>query len=273
MILTPDDGLVVKDPAEQETYQGAGYQQCYGKVSQGQRDGTSKTFPCDYHISPEAQSAVQDKGGYYTCPRCQTSHDLLHELPWHGAPEEHFDQSAFSAGGGTRIGLTLKEQAQIGEDLIEHLPEIPGYGPVTWAHPGGATSASPLDFATKDWGVEVKTLGYDATHHRFIPGRTKEKSDKDAMAAARGFKGVLGILVILNYRTGVADIYGREFPLDPVTGKGVGTFRSLNAQHLIAEVPFKNPFMTPDHPAPVSSIKEGFQNPLPVDTTGESMAF
>jgi hypothetical protein len=104
--------------------------------------------------------------------------------------------------------------------------------------------------ATSEWGIEVKTLGYDATHHRFVPGRPKEKSDKNAMAAARGLKGILGILVLLNYRTSKADIYAREFPVDIAAGTGVGTFRSRNAQHLIAEVPFANPFMDPAHPAP-----------------------
>lgn len=245
MILTPDDGLTAKTPEEQEQLQGVGYQQCYGKL-RDKTGGIETLKPCDFHISPEAQSIVQDKGGYFTCPRCYQSGDLMHDLPWHGAPEEDFNQDAFSAGGGTKIGLSLKEQAQIGEDLVEKLGELPGYGPITWVHPGGAVAHSPLDMATNEWGIEVKTLGYDTIHHRFIPGRAAEKADKDAMAAARGLKGVLGILVLLNYRKSVADIYAREFP----TERGVGTFRSLNSQHLIAEVPFKNPFMDPAHPAP-----------------------
>ena len=185
-ILTPDDGLVAKTPEEQELLQAHDYQRCYGTMRNGQ--------PCDFHISPEAKNDVQAKGGYFTCPRCQQSHDLMHDLPWHGAQEDEFDQRSFAAGGGTRIGLPLKDQAQIGEDLVENLKEIPGYGPITWVHPGGAISQSPLDMATKDWGIEVKTLGYDATHHRFIPGRPKEKADKNQMALARGLKGVLGIL-------------------------------------------------------------------------------
>jgi hypothetical protein len=247
-ILTPDDGVVAKTPEEQQTLQAAGYQQCYGKMRPGRQKGN--LVPCDYYIAPEAQAHIQNNGGYFTCPRCMQSHDMMHDLPWHGASEDEFNHDSFSAGGGTRIGLSLKEQAQIGEDLVENLGELPGYGPITWVHPGGATANSPLDMATKDWGIEVKTLGYDATHHRFIPGRPKEKEDKNAMALARGLKGVLGIMVILDYRRSVADIYAREFPVDPVAGKGVGAFRSLNAQHLLAEVPFKNPFMQPEHPAP-----------------------
>lgn len=254
-ILTPDDGLVAKTPEEQQALQGAGYQQCYGTLKD--------KSPCDYHISPEAQADVTDKGGYFTCPRCWQSHDLLHDLPWHGASEENWNPAEFSAGGGTKIGLGMREQAQIGEDLVANLKELPGYGPITWVHPGGSISPSPLDMATKDWGVEVKTLGYDAMHHRFIPGRPKEKEDKNAMAAAKGLKGVLGIMVILDYRRSVADIYVREFPVDPVAGTGVGTFRSLNAQHLIAEVPFQNPFMDPAHPAPHGPNTQAQEEPMP----------
>jgi hypothetical protein len=40
--------------------------------------------------------------------------------------------------------------------------------------------------------------------------------------------------------------------VDPVAGTGVGAFRSSNAQHLLAEVPFDNPFMQPEHPAPTT---------------------
>jgi hypothetical protein len=263
-ILTPDDGLVAKTPEEAQALQARGYQQCYGT--------SSKTnAPCDYHIAPTSQEYVKDKGGYYTCPRCLQSHDLMHDLPWHGSQNEA-DFIEFSAGGGTRIGLGLKDQSQIGEDLVQELGEreggLPGYGPITWVHPGGSISQSPLDMATDDWGIEVKTLGYDAIHHRFIPGRPKEKNNKNQMAAARGLKGVLGVLVLLNYRNSKADIYVREYPVDLATGTGVGAFRSNNAMHLLAEVPFKNPFMQPDHPAPTTANPSG-----PVDVNGEEMAF
>lgn len=253
-ILTADDGLVAKTPEEQEALQGAGYQRCYGTINK-----TGQGFPCDYHISPEAQAHVTNSGGYFTCPRCQQSHDLLHDLPWHGVSEEDYNPAEFNAGGGTRIGIGMKEQAQIGEDLIEQMGELPGYGKITWVHPGGATSASPLDMATQEWGIEVKTLGYDATHHRFIPGRPEEKQAKNQMAAARGLKGVLGVMVLLDYRRSKADIYVREFPLE----RGVGTFRSINSQHLVAEVPFNNPFMQPEHPAPHGPNTKEQDEPLP----------
>lgn len=262
-ILTPDDGLVAKAPEEAQTLQSAGYQQCYGKL---RRNGAP---PCDFNISPEAQGHVQNNGGYYTCPRCQQSHDLMSDLPWHGSQDRgdfEGEGSGFSAGGGTRIGLSLKDQSQIGEDLVQQLGEgegLPGYGKITWVHPGGSISQSPLDMATNEWGVEVKTLGYDAIHHRFVPGRPKEKNAKNVMASARGLKGILGVLVLLNYRSSKADIYVREYPVDLTVGQGVGAFRSGNAQHLVAEIPFKNPFMQPDHPAPVSP------QPTPTPASGD----
>jgi hypothetical protein len=175
----------------------------------------------------------------------------MHDLPWHGV-DEGFDQSGFHAGGGTKIGLKMKEQAQVGEDFVHNLGEIPGYGPITWAHEGGAIAQSPLDFATHDWGVEVKTLGYDAIHHRFVPGREHEKIEKNKMALARGHKGVLGLLVLLNYRNGLADLYGRAFPAHPTDfRKGVGTFRSFNSEHLLARHPFANPLTDPSNPLPI----------------------
>lgn len=261
MVLTHADGLVARTPEDAEQARAAGYVQC--ATTKSQNGGMmSRGLPCQFYISPEAQSAVIDKGGgYYTCPVCAQSHDLLHELPWHGVSydegivNQRADQAAngWQVGGGTRIGLGMDAQAQIGENLVESLHEIPGYGPITWWHQGGATANSPLDGATKDWGVEVKTLGYDAIHHRFVPGRPREKEDKNQHAADMGKLGVLGVLVLLDYRRSVADIYVQEFPSE----KGVGAFRSHNGQHLVKEVPFKNPLMDPHDPQPHS---EGLNN-------------
>lgn len=254
MILTRSDGIVARSPQEAEQAHLAGYAQCatYHPVSVR----TPVAGYCPFYISSEAQSVVSGQGGgYYTCPICQQSHDLLHEMPWHGVPQEDLppeqQSEGFRPGGGTRIGLGMDVQGQIGEDLLESLGEIPGYGPITWVHSGGSTTPSPLDMATKDWGIEVKTLGYDAAHHRFIPGRMQEKVDKNAMAAAMNKQGVLGVLVLLDYRRSVADIYVREFPLPT----GVKTFRSHQGEHLVKEVPFRNPLMDPHDPSPKT---EGF---------------
>lgn len=260
-LLTRDDGVVQQTDAEVPQLEAAGYHRCY---TNNWKKRAGIWIPCPFWLSPEAVEATKDKaGGYYTCPVCQRSYDLLSELPWHGvAPDEaesnqREDQQAhnWAAGGGTRIGLKMDAQAQIGEDLVEQMGEIPGYGPITWWHKGGAATNSPLDGATEDWGVEVKTIGYDATHHRFVPGRPAEKNEKNAHAERLGKKGVLGVLVLLDYRRSVADIFVKPMPLGDrdvggQTLNGVSSFRSSSGEHLVKEVPFRNPLMDPQDPAP-----------------------
>ncbi len=274
MILGPEHGELANGPEHAEELQNAGYTRCYHERQPG--------VPCNFHISPEAQqSALNQDSGYYTCPRCKRSGDLNQDLPWHGtSPEEqeynyqklqeeryephvHYERTGepqnFTPGGITRIGIPLQQQAQVGEDLVEQMKSLPGYGPILWWHPGGATSASPLDGATKEWGIEVKTLGYDDIHHRFIPGSQKERSDKNDEATQLGLKGILGVMVLLNYRTSLADIYVKEMPLEPWSNaqgrvlQGVATFRSGVATHLVAQVPFKNPLLNPHDATPVTN--------------------
>lgn len=248
MLLTPNDGFVAQTSEDAHQAEAAGYVKC-ATPRVTARSGNAYGQPCQFHLSPETQSALQEHGGYYTCPNCAHSNDFLHEMPWHGVQEDEMSPEArnqFEAGGGTRIGLGMDVQAQIGENLVHDLGTIPGYGQITWWHDGGALGNSPLDGATKDWGIEVKTLGYDTAHHRFVPGRTKEKAHKNEMAAQMNKKGILGVLVLLDYRRSVADIYVREYPL----GQGVGAFRSTNGEHLVKEVPFKNPLMDPHDPSP-----------------------
>ncbi len=248
MLLDNEHGARAYSPEEAEELERSNYQKCY-KPS------------CNFFLSPEAQTEVQNHpdAGYYTCPKCKTSWDTMSHLPWHGAPEmENMSPGEFeefSAGGGTRIGLSMAEQAQIGENLIEE-HGLPGYGEIMWWHPGGATSPSPLDGTTKDWGVEVKTLSFDAEHHRFIPGSTVDKASKNAAAAELHLKGVLGVLVLLNFRTSMASVYVKEMPLETwhnAQGRpnsGVAAFRSNAGQRLLEEIPFKNPFMNPHHMGP-----------------------
>jgi hypothetical protein len=279
-LLTRDDGVDQRKFPDVSQLEAAGYHRCYTnnwkKVKQP--DGRKINLPCPFWISPNAQARIQhEMGGYFTCPYCNRSYDLMHDMEWHGVPEEHTGDQ-FAAGGGTRIGIKMTEQGQLGEDLVAHIGTLGEYGPITWWHEGGSSASSPLDGATKDWGIEVKTIGYDAMHHRFIPGDEKEKGNKNDMAQQMGKQGVLGVLVLLDYRRSVADIYAKEMPLGAwatntpgrQTVTGVGAFRS-NAPgilHLVKEVPFQNPLMDPHSPAPhVETGKSAF-----ADTeTGEDL--
>jgi hypothetical protein len=226
--LTPgydEQGQMANDPSQAGQLQEQGYYKCLNPM-------------CDFHFSPERMSS-HDAMDTLDCPNCQRSYNMLDSAPF--AQAGGGNDSSYSAGGGTIAGISMKDQGEIGEDIVRSLGEIPGYGSITWWHEGGAQAASPLDGGTADWGVEVKTLNVDA---------------KNQM----GYKGVLGVLVILDYRRSVADIYVREMPLGetpshPNATPGVFAWRKHNGTHLVKEVPFANPFLQPNSPAPeVSDI-------------------
>lgn len=252
-LLSLDDGLTASTPEDAHTYEQMGYEHCPGHFT------TSMTGPCDFWISPEAQQWVEGKGGYYTCPRCKMSFNLIHSLPWSRPFDDQYEEYYDSPSGLSKV-----EIGQMGEDILDHLGGLPGYGNWEWFHQGGSASSSPLDALLKDWGVEIKTLLYDAKHHRFIPGGLRprvgepysEKESKNRAAQDARKKGVLGVLVLLDMRRSVADIYVKEMPLVgwlDAQGKnraGITTFRTNTAVHLVDEVPFHNPYMDPNHPAP-----------------------
>lgn len=248
MLITTDEGIIANNPELAEDVRAAGYIKCHNSA-------------CDFWISPEAQNSVAEAGGYYTCPRCKKSYNLLYELPWQRPGiEDYYDPSIRTNSSG----LTVVEVGQIGETIIQELGELPGYGPIIWWHSSDTLNHSPIDGATKDWAIEVKTLLYDALHHRFIAGGDRpragetysEREMKNKAAEEMGKNGVLGLLVMLDMRRSIADIYAKEMPLGDWSdsqGKirnGIVHFRTNTAEHLIAEVPFKNPYTDPNHPAP-----------------------
>lgn len=252
--MDPQEGQIAQTPEQASELEHRGYSKCHNQL-------------CDWWIAPEAAQQVSEAGQMYKCPRCQMSYDLNTVVGQYPRQET----SAFTPGGATIAGIQLGEQGQIGEDLVEQLGQIPGYGPITWWHQGGATSSSPLDGACagsdgKTWGIEVKAINADAKNLRFMPGNQKYRQMKNAHAEREGWAGVLGILVLMNYRTSKADMYLREFPLDveqaPVGGRGgwgagwktrgVATFRHTSpaAVKFMGEVPFKNPLLDPKAPSP-----------------------
>ena len=248
------EGQIAQTPEQASQLEHQGYTKCHNQL-------------CDWWISPLAAQQVAETGGQYTCPRCNLRYDLntvvgayLSENP-----------TAFAPGGTTIAGIVPSEQGQIGEDLVEKLGSIPGYGPITWWHPGGAASPSPLDGACSGpggttWGIEVKAVNWDAKNLRFLPGGPKYKAMKNAHAEREGWAGILGILVMLNYRNGKADMYLREYALgeNPAVGgiatspgsgwkmTGIGAFRhdAPGVVKFLAEVPFENPLVDPKSPTP-----------------------
>jgi hypothetical protein len=213
---------------------------------------------CDYWLSPEDFQEYEDDP-YFSCPRCKMTYPLLDPTPF-GNLSGHQDFNEQNLGpaqrqqmGETFVGLTMKQQGDIGEQVVQEMKEIPGYGPITW---WSNEYNDPIDGGCGKWAIEVKTICIDIRNHRFIPGPKYRKQQMVERAGELGFKGILGLLVIVDYRSSLADVYLMEMPLGPwVTQgnrpvQGPVAYRKQNAMQLVKEVPFKNPFMDPNNPEP-----------------------
>jgi hypothetical protein len=237
---------IATDPQQIQQLEAAGYFKCPNPI-------------CSYYLSPEEQEQAGGDGDLYksfTCPGCRKSYNLNERAPFSQADKG----TIFEPGGHTSVGLTTKELGDMGEDIVKAQGEIPGYGPILWWHEG----QYGLDGGVKDWAIEVKTIASIAKNHRFIPGDAREKvlinqQARDLKPPYGPVKGILGVLVIIDFARSVADIYGYEMPLIPYTmgnGKvcpgGLCSYRKHNGITFLEEVPlpFENPFLAPDHPAP-----------------------
>lgn len=255
------EGVVAQTPQEAVEYQGQGYEKCRNQL-------------CPFMISPKILYEAEEDP-LFTCPWCSLAYDLR-KAP--GKP-----------GGMTNSGLDLGTFAQIGEDVVEQLGELPGYGPILWMHKGGATSASHLDGAVAEWGLEIKTINWASQNLRAIVSpkdrvtKNRAASDPKWFADVLGdeslaqvlpqlnFHGVLGVLVLLDFFSSMADVYVREMPLSSNIGpkkphgelQGVIHFRH-NVATLVAErVPFENPLPRPSTSEGVSQQpQQGIESEL-----------
>lgn len=207
---------------------------------------------CLFMVSPQTIDELSREYGQksipYRCPHCGLSYDLA-KTP--GRP-----------GGTTNAGIGMDEQAQIGEDLVEHLGGLPGYGPFLWFHSGGWSGKSAFDAAVKGWGVEIKTVNWTNTpkgrrgiidpQERLSKLRAvqnpkiwaKEMNDPTLDAAIHAIghvQGLLGVLVLLDFDTGLADIFMRPMPHDPEhRSGGIIHFGLYNAIPVAEKIPFKS---------------------------------
>lgn len=211
---------------------------------------------CDYYLSPAEQAHAEDEDYFFSCPNCKRTYSLMDATPFGGTGGGPGPTPGIAnREGETVVGLTMKQQGDLAEELVQGLKTIEGYGPITWWSP---TYNDPIDGGCGEWAIEVKAICIDAKNHRFVPGPQPRKDAMIARAKELGFKGVLGLLVILDYRRSVADIYSMEMPLDPWYNQqkrlkqGPVAFRKKDATHLIAEVPFTNPFLNPQSQEPQS---------------------
>lgn len=244
-------GKVPATPQEKQQLESEGFLKC-------------RVPHCEYMISPQEYEAAENDSYYFKCPSCKITYQLMASTPFavqNGGIVPNPDDEGFgdpvegiNRNWETFVGLTMKNQGDIGEDLVKNLKTLGDYGPITsWSKDYN----DPIDGTAGEWAIEVKTVNVDALNHRFVPGGPTIRGRMIERAKELGCKGILGILVMLDYRKSVADIYGMEMPLDPWTTSGGRTvqgpvaYRKHNGQHLIAEVPFKNPFMNPAEKEPV----------------------
>jgi hypothetical protein len=260
-------GQVARTPQEAQQLEADDWVKCRNPV-------------CQYYLTPEEFQDGEINGHFFSCPNCKLTYPLLDPTPFRvqgGGVVGNEYKSEPDAPGikgrdyETLIGLTMKQQGDIAEGLVKGLKEIPGYGPITW---WSETYNDPIDGGAGEWGIEVKAISIDAKNHRFIPGPRVRKDQMVARAKELGFKGILGMLVILDYRRSVADIYSKEMPNgdwqtlpDPIypegrTVQGPVAFRSNSAERLVAEIPFKNPFLNPQNPEPTTFAHTGDDIPF-----------
>ncbi len=241
------DGTLPESVLHAEELEQQGHQQCRNQL-------------CNHMHSPETMQSVYDSGG----------EEGVHECGHCGLAQTPFKRPG-RPGGGTNAGISMEEQSTIGEDLTKALGEIPGYGRIAWWHEGAAAgSNSALDGATTDWGVECKTYNWTNARKRGIINAKDKVSKAAAINDPRlfadkvadpalnkiidklQFEGLLGVLVLLDFETGLADIYGHAMPKDPTTG----VLRPEDIKHITRKFPIKEsvPFThslpdprSPDH--------------------------
>jgi hypothetical protein len=235
------DGTLPESLLHAEELEQAGYQQCRNQL-------------CNHMLSPDTLDSTPVDTNH-TCAHCGLD-QMPHKRP--GTP-----------GGGTNAGITMEEQSGIGEDLVKALGEIPGYGRIAWWHGGVAAGAnSALDGATIEWGSECKTYNWTNVRKRGIinvrdKARKAQAINDPRIFAAEvqdpklnevlnrlDFKGLLGVLVLLDFETGQADIFGHAMPKDPETGRlEPEEVKHITRKFVIAEgIPFTSSLSDPRKP-------------------------
>lgn len=178
------------------------------------------TFLC---LDPTCDVLLPDElldGDWYACPRGHTV-----EL------RDREQQLSLSVGGWTHVGLTCTEQGYIAEQVVRDLGHLGNYGRISW---WSDRYNEPLDGATDEgWGIEVKSVSTRARNFAYFPGTRAAKRRKDAFARERGWRGILAVLVVLDFAASTAAVHVRPM-------RRMRYFEDMGDP--IARVPFPNPF-------------------------------
>jgi hypothetical protein len=253
------DGFYASSPEEIEAAEHLGYQKCHNPK-------------CGVMMSPETQQRIASGPGFYTCTHraCLKTFHLANEWPEYNPSGRSYSELMDEGesqkqnlpyhitGGVRRSGYNVAEVGDIGESVVQSMGHIPGYGDITWWHHGGAASNSPLDGATDEWGIEVKTLDITSLNHRFIAGGRRKNDDgtildeplsKMQAALEEGKKGVIALLVVLNFYNSTADVYAKEFATE-VGRLGHFYTHSSGVKLLARGLSFANSNLDANHPSP-----------------------
>lgn len=143
---------------------------------------------------------MEDFSGWFVCPKC-------------GWGYNYFDQDIRQT---TKVGLTLDQMGNLGEEIVGRMGEIPGVGPISIMY---GLKNHPIDAVIGSYGVEIKTNHSEAQarfkmggENIFIPelGRAvRPKAAKEYYCQQNGLVPAL-IGVRLNFYTDKADIFFRE---------------------------------------------------------------
>lgn len=107
----------------------------------------------------------------------------------------------------SHIGISRTDQGDIAELIVQELKFLGEFGQVSEWIAGSA----PLDGLTDlGWGIEVKSInGPMAKNHAFTRCRKRSVERKNAEIKRRSLRGIVGVLVILDFDTSEAIIYLR----------------------------------------------------------------
>ena len=212
----------------------------------GATTAPSKSPSRDNHQRINHRSVYDTPEGFYKCP-IPTCSGLVRQEIDQGkivacdGPERHeldYDTECRSfmptkAGGFTHAGLTMAQQGELAEEIVASLGGLGPYGRLTLFE----QYHCPLDgYTDTNLGAEIKSCSNRCRNQAFNPGHAATKQRKDRFARERGYRGILGILVVINFETSTADIYIVEM-------RKIHCFYPTRAPYAVG-VPFKNPCLS-----------------------------
>ena len=176
---------------------------------------------CQHNWTPEEQHELAQYGEV-RCQNCgvqQTRHGNIGSIK----DEDVYENGPYGRGnrpgGGTRAGLTMKQQGDLGEEIVRRIGVLPS-GQIDRDF-NSETANAPFDFGTHDehgnpWAIEVKTVNSQG-QPRFKWGEGKDVQRKRQFVAENAMRPAL-VGVRLNYFTNKADVFYRPQITDPYMG-------------------------------------------------------